>query len=255
MASVFPQQASPMLRTLTERLALVLAAAALVLGSTAATASEETPTYAELSTYKAQYRLSTRGLTLNVTRELKEGADGGFTLSQGGKNLVARIHEMSAFRVDGTRIIPKSFVYQLSAPFVDRRREVHFTPGSDTIRSLYKDKWYDLDYEEGTLDRMSQQEQLRLFLLNDPTPKEDFTVPVADGKRIKTYDFIFIAEETLQTALGPLRTLHFERAHDDPERKSDTWIAPELGYLVVKATHIEDGSPTEMVITKVNVEE
>jgi hypothetical protein len=242
-----------MMRTLTERLAALLAAAALAVAAAGAGAGEA-PGYAELSTYQAQYRLSTRGITLDVTRQLKESGDGSFTLSQGGKNLVASIHEMSAFRVEDTRIVPKSFVYQLRAPFVNRRREVHFTPGSETIRSLYKDKWYDLPYTEGTLDRMSQQEQLRLFLLNDPTPKEDFTVPVADGKRIKNYDFIFVAEETVQTALGELRTLHFRRAHDDPERKSDTWIAPELGYLIVKAMHIEDGSPTELVITSVDVE-
>ena len=253
MASLFPQLAYPTMQRLTDRLAPLLAAIALALVATAAGA-DEGPGYAELSTYQAQYRLSTRGITLEVTRELKESGDGSFTLSQGGKNLVASIHEMSAFRVDETRIVPKSFVYQLRAPFVNRRREVHFTADSDTIRSLYKDKWYDLPYAEGTLDRMSQQEQLRLFLLNDPTPKEDFTVPVADGKRIKNYDFVFVAEETVQTALGQLRTLHFRRAHDDPERKSDTWIAPDLGYLIVKATHIEDGSPTELVITSVDVE-
>lgn len=252
MVNAFQRQVSSTTLKITDPLWQLLAAATLAL--VAATAgAQDPPDHAELSTYKAQYRLSTRGLSLNVTRELKESADGNYTLSQGGKNLVASIHEMSTFRVEDTRIIPRSFVYQMSAPLVKRRREVHFTPGADTIRSLYKDTWYDLPYEPGTLDRMSQQEQLRLFLLNDPTPKEDFTVPVADGKRIKHYEFVFVAEETLETAIGSLRTLHFKRLHDDPERKSDTWIAPELNYLMVKTSHIDDGSPTELVISSAEV--
>ncbi len=254
MKSLFLQRVSSTVRTLTKHCLALVAAITLALTATSATARQDASGETELSTYKAQYRLSRGSLTLNVTRELKESGDGGFTLSQGGKNLVASIHEMSAFRVEGSRIVPKSFIYQLSAPFVKRRREIHFTPGASTIRSLYKDTWYDLPYTEGTLDRMSQQEQLRLFLLNDPTPKEDFTVPVADGKRIKEYEFAFVAEEMLQTALGELRTLHFRRVHDDPDRQSDTWIAPELGYLIVKATHIEDDSPTELLITSASGE-
>ena len=240
-------------QTFTERLAQLLAAA-LMAAMAAVAAAEDTADPAGLSPYKAQYKLSKSGLTLEVTRELKSSADGVFTLSQGGRNMVANIHEMSAFEVEGMRILPKSFVYQLRAPFVNRRREVHFTPGAETIRSLYKDQWYDLPYTPETLDRFSVQEQLRLFLLNDPTPKEDFSVPVADGKRVKTYDFVFVAEETVQTPLGPLRSLHFRRLHDDPERKSDTWISPELNYLIVKATHTEDGSPTELVITSTSMQ-
>ena len=252
MTSLFPKRVSSTVQKLTKRLLQVLAVLALAV-TAGATAEEAASGEAALSTYTAQYKLARAGLTLNVTRELKESGDGGFTLSQGGKNLVANIHEMSAFRVEGTRVVPKSFIYQLSAPFVKRRREIHFTPGSSTIRSLYKETWYDLPYTEGTLDRMSQQEQLRLWLLNDPTPQEDFSVPVADGRRVKEYEFVFVAEETLQTALGELRTLHFRRLHDDPERQSDTWVAPGLGYLIVKAAHTEDGSPTELVITSASV--
>ncbi len=255
MASGFLRRALRITQRFPEWCARSLAVlASLALASSIAAAGEEAGGDTRLNTYKAQYKLSTRGLSLTVTRELKESADGSFTLSQGGRNLVANIHEMSAFRVEGDRIIPKSFVYQLSVPLLKRRREVHFTPGAETIRSLYKDQWYDLPYEAGTLDRMSQQEQLRLFLLNDPTPKEDFTVPVADGKRIKQYDFIFVAEETIDTAMGPMETLHFRRVHDDEERKSDTWLAPELGYLVVKASHTEDDSPTNLVIINAEVE-
>ena len=162
--------------------------------------------------------------------------------------LVAGRHEVSVFRVEENRVVPKSFVYQVTG-LANRRREVHFTPGSDTIRSLYKGQWYNLPYTDSTLDRMSQQEQLRLSLLNDPTPGEDMTIRVADGKRVKDYQLVYRGEETLDTPLGKVDTLHFERVHDDPDRKSDTWVAPAWDYLMVKTVHVEDGKPTELIIT------
>jgi len=186
----------------------------------------------ELTPYTAKYRTTARGMALTLTRKLEQNADGSYTLTNGGKIMVAGFHEMSVFSVDSLSVQPKSYVYQ-GTGLINRRREVHFTPGATTIRSLYKDQWYELPYTEGTLDRFSQQEQLRLLLLNDPTPGEDISIRVADGKRVKTYLLRFVGEEQLDTPLGKLDTLHFERIHDDPERKSDMWIAPELDYLMV----------------------
>jgi hypothetical protein len=187
-------------------------------------------------------------MKLNLNRTLKRGADDTYTLTNGGKLLVVGFHEVSVFRTEGSRVVPKSYVYQ-GTGLINRRREVHFTPGSDTIRSLYKEQWYDLPYTDKTLDRMSQQEQLRLFLLNDNTPREDINIRVADGKRVKDYRLVYVGEELVDTPAGSVNALHFERIHDDPDRKSDTWVAPAWGYLMVKTLHVEDGKPVEVLIT------
>ena len=55
--------------------------------------------------------------------------------------------------------------------------------------------------------------------------------------------------EALDTPLGQIGTLHFERLHDDPERQSHIWIAPGWDYLVVKTVHVENGKPVEMILT------
>jgi hypothetical protein len=206
------------------------------------------PALAILRPYTAQYQTSYRGMRLNLDRELKAEGDNRYTLTNAGKILVAGVQEVSVFAVEGRRVVPKSYIHQ-GTGLNNRRREVHFTPGADTIRSLYKDQWYELPYTENTLDRMSQQEQLRLNLLNDPTPREDISFRVADGKRIKDYQFVYVGEETIDTPLGPVQTLHFERTHEDPDRKSDTWIAPEWDFMMVKTVHVEDGKPVEAVLT------
>ncbi len=201
-----------------------------------------------LRPYVAQYQTTAQGMKLDLTRNLKIGPDDTHTLTNGGRILVVGFHEVSVFRVAGLQVLPKSYVYQ-GTGLINRRREVHFTPGSDTIRSLYKEQWYDLPYTERTLDRMSQQEQLRLLLLNDPNPREDISIRVADGKRVKDYRLVYTGEEPVDTPMGRINTLHFERIHDDPERKSDIWLAPAWDYLMVKTVHIEDDRPVEVLIT------
>lgn len=252
MAHQFPRQVSTIVKTFSKRLVQLLLGTALVAAIPAATAQEDTG-YKTLSPYTAQYKTTARGMSLKLSRQLKSSADGSYTLTNGGKIMVAGFHEVSVFSIAGTAVVPKSYVYQ-GTGLISRRREVHFTPDSDVIRSLYKDQWYELPYTEGTLDRMSQQEQLRLFLLNDPTPAEDIQIRVADAKRIKDYLLRYVAEEVLETPMGSLKTLHFERIHDDADRKSDIWVAPELDYLMVKTVHIEDDKPVEVTLTKATIQ-
>lgn len=244
-----PLRVSTMLKVWFKHLLAVACALSpgLVAG-VASAAGEQT-----LKPYTAQYKTTARGMALTLNRSLKQGADGSYTLTNGGKIMVVGFHEVSVFKVDGEQVLPKSYVYQ-GTGLINRRREVHFTPGSDIIRSLYKDQWYELPFTEGTLDRMSQQEQLRLSLLNDPTPKEDIAVRIADGKRVKDYTLVYRGEEPIETPIGTFQSLHFERVHDDPDRKSDVWVAPELDYLMIKTIHIEDGKPVEVTLTKASIE-
>ena len=212
----------------------------------------ETETAQLLKPYTAQYTTKAKGISITLDRKLTRSANDSYELTNGGSKFVAGFTEISKFRIADTGIIPGSYVYQ-GTGLMNRRREVHFTEGADTIRSLYKDKWYELPYTDNTFDRMSQLEQMRLLLLRDDTPKETFVVTVADGKRVKDYQLDFVAEEVLDTPLGKIKTLHFERLHDDPDRKSDTWLAPAWDYMMVKTLHIEDGSPVEVKLITASI--
>ncbi len=214
---------------------------------------DATTEYHSLTPYEAVYKTSTSGLSIKLRRSLSMDANGDCRLTSEGKLLVAGISEVSVFAVEGEQVQPKSYVYQLSGP-VSRRREVHFDDGSDIIRSLYKKEWYELPKTADTLDRMSQQEQLRLLLLNDPTPREDIRFRVADGRKVKDYRLHYRGEERLETPMGWVDTLHFEREHDDPERQSDVWIAPAWDYLMVRTIHTDDGKTTEANLISASIE-
>lgn len=210
-------------------------------------------THRALSPYDAIYKTSTSGLSIRLHRTLTMDDNGDCRLTSEGKLLVAGISEVSIFAVSGDQVEPKSYVYQLSGP-LNRRREVHFENDAPVIRSLYKKEWYELPKTDDTLDRMSQQEQLRLLLLNASTPREDILFRVADGRKVKDYRLRYAGETRLETPMGWVDALHFEREHDDPERRSSVWIAPDWDYLMVRTVHVEDGKTTEANLISASID-
>ena len=248
MASRYRQPALTIRRRVIDRLLWLPLILLLSPVTTSGAAGAGKPTV-ELRPYVAEYKTKARGFNLNITRQLETSENDSYVLTNRGRILVGGFHEVSVFSVQDRQILPKSYVYR-GTGLVDRRREVHFSQATGAISSLYKDEWYELPYTPQTLDRMSQLEQLRLVLLSEPEPLDRLTLRVADGRRVKDSELVLVAEEVLQTPLGKVDTLHFERLHDDDERKSDIWLAPEWDYLMVKTVHIEDGDPVEMVLTK-----
>lgn len=207
----------------------------------------------QLKPYTAQYITKTRGLSITIDRKLIRKADNSYELTSGGSKIIAGFKESSRFDVQDSNIVPAAYTYQGSG-LMNRRREVKFTIGADTLQSLYKEKWYELPYTSNTYDRMTQQEQMRLRLMRETITPESVVLTVADGKRIKNHQLQLVGKETLETPMGMVDTVHFERLHKKPDRKSDIWLAPKWDYLMVKTVHIEDGSPVEVEITKATIE-
>jgi hypothetical protein len=206
-----------------------------------------------LRPYTAAYRTSARGLSMTLERELRRDASGRFRLTTQGRLLVVGLSEVAVFEVDGTTVRPHSYIYQGSG-LINRRREVHFPKGEGSIRSLYKGEWYEFPQEEGVLDRLSQQEQLRLWLLNDPAPRHAVTLSVADRRGIRRYRFDYAGDQTLDTPLGRVNTLHLVRSDNDAGRRSEWWLAPAWDYLTVRALHEEDGRTVETELISASIE-
>ena len=178
-----------------------------------------------LSLYTAEYKTKVAGLSVTLTRTLTE-KDGRYHLSQGGKKaFMVKLSENSRFSVDGDQIVGEQFVYQMSG-ISNRRREVLFDEEAGTIRSLRKEEWTEHPWSPDVLDRLSQQEQMRLKLLLAETPPARISLSIVDGPRIKLKHFDLIETEVLETPVGAMETVHYRLIHDEPdERSSDTWLA------------------------------
>jgi len=207
----------------------------------------------QIKPYTAQYATTTRGLAITIDRKLIRAANGSYELTSGGSKIIAGFKESSRFTVRDSNIVPETYIYQGSG-LMNRRREVRFTAGANTLQSLYKEKWYDLPYTPNTYDRMTQQEQMRLRLLQHSTAPQAMVLTVADGKRVKNHQLRLVGQERLETPMGEVDTVHYERLHKDPDRTSDIWLAPQWDYLMVRTLHVDDGSPVEANIEKATIE-
>ena len=253
MAKRYLPQGPAILVRITSRLPLLALLLALPNIGTASDGVEASAPGLQLKPYTAQYITKTRGLSITIDRKLIRKADNSYELTSGGSKIIAGFQESSRFSVQDSSIVPMAYTYQGSG-LMNRRREVKFTRGADTLQSLYKEKWYELPYTNNTYDRMTQQEQMRLRLMREITIPESLVLTVADGKRVKNHQLQLVGKEKLETPMGLIDTVHFKRLHKKPDRKSDIWLAPKWDYLMVKTVHVEDGSPVEVEITKATIE-
>ena len=222
--------------------------AGLLLSAPLATVSAD-----ELSLYEAVYTTKVIGLSVTLNRSLTREGD-RFHLSQAGKTFLLSLNEDSHFTLEGEQIIGEEFVYQLGG-VSKRRREVHFDPANNTIRSLKKKEWTEHPWSPDVLDRLSQQEQMRLKLLLAEIPPERISLSIIDGPRVKLKHFDLVETGSLETEVGTLNTVHYRLRHDDPsERSSDAWLATDHDFIMVRTEHVEDGSKTVIRLQSASIE-
>jgi len=64
---------------------------------------------------------------------------------------------------------------------------------------------------------------------------------LVDKTEIKTYQIRNQGEETLETPLGPLRTVRINQYTPGKTRMTTFWVAPERHYLLVRIAQEKDG--------------
>jgi hypothetical protein len=99
---------------------------------------------------------------------------------------------------------------------------------------------WQLKVEANTLDKLVYQ----ISLMRDlQSQQKQFVYLIADVGKLKTYHINILAEETITTPLGKIKTIRLTRERNKPkDRQTTLWCAPELHYLPVKLEHIEDGT-------------
>ncbi len=96
-------------------------------------------------------------------------------------------------------------------------------------------------------DRMQDVLSLFFQLALVAPPDGAMRFPVFNGKKLRTYAYVVRGEETLDTALGPLRTLRIAQA--DGEGRFEAWLAIDRHYLPVRVLKSDsDGREMELAI-------
>lgn len=101
----------------------------------------------------------------------------------------------------------------------------------EVINDINGDPWK-MTLSSGTLDKLSANLALAVHLSSGKT---SVRLSVADGGKLKTYDFNVIAEELIDTPVGMVKTVKVSRnKHGRKDRQAWLWLAPELNHMIMK---------------------
>lgn len=235
----------PILRNLVNALlcsGLILSAP---LFSLAAAADPAAPEVSLPQPFDAVYVAKYSGTTVKATRTLSRREDGTLELRFLAKSWLATIEEVSQFswKADG-QLLPHHYLYQRSGLGHNRTAKLKFDWSNGRVVNDVQDHPWTMTLPEGALDKLSYQLQLSADMLNS---KDRVSYKVADGGRLKTYNFEVQGREVLDTPLGKLNTLRIKRIREDNERVTVLWLATDWNYLLAKIwQQEEDGKHYEI---------
>ncbi len=98
------------------------------------------------------------------------------------------------------------------------------------------------------------QDVLSLFFqlaLTAPPKQADLSYTVFNGKKLRDYRYTVVGEVQMETAVGPLRTLHLVRSADSDGR-FEVWLAIDRYYLPVRIVK-SDEKNNEMELTLLSI--
>ncbi len=240
-------------RTLTRRSLVGLALASGLLAVTAH-AGDQSP----LPPFHAEYSLKRNGITLGMsTRSLAVTKDGTYIYASSthATGIIAwfvkdHIDEHSKWIFHDGRIRPLEYVYDRHGGDKKRNVKLKFDwQHHRVVNTIDGDPWR-MEIPDGAQDKLVYQ----LSIMHDlATDKKRLDYKIADGGKLKDYEFEIEGEETLNTELGKIKTVRIQRIGD--RRDTTVWCAPQFAYLPVRlAQHDTDGSRLTMQITSLQMQ-
>lgn len=108
-----------------------------------------------------------------------------------------------------------------SAQFDWKTMNLTFGTGNDTRR---------VALPPGTQDLLTFAYQLAF----SPPQAGTTELYITNGRKLDQYGYRTLGEESIQTPMGQMNTLHIERLHQPGEENTEIWLATEYHYLPVK---------------------
>lgn len=152
--------------------------------------------------------------------------------------LGAGYEESSRWIAAGDRLMPLSFRREQHVAFSDRSYEAHFDWTANRAWGRARDRdWTMEELPPDTQDRLL----VNLALIRDlRCGLKELSYRVLEKGELETWRFDRKGEGTVETPHGEHRVVKVAKHHDDPERESLSWHAPELGWLAVRIEHQDD---------------
>jgi hypothetical protein len=103
----------------------------------------------------------------------------------------------------------------------------------------------------GTQDQLSIMYQ---FIYLAPDRPQTLQLSRTTGRRLEQHRYTVRTGVEIETALGPMTTVHLVRQHQPEESGVEIWLAPQHRYLPVRMLILDDnGARYEQVMTKLEI--
>ncbi|MBI4005385.1 MAG: DUF3108 domain-containing protein [Gammaproteobacteria bacterium] len=197
--------------------------------------------------FNASYKLYSSGIEIAVSqRTMSNSHDNKYVYrnvshTTGIASLFYKDHivEESQWKFANDQLYPLDYSYVRTRGKKDREVNIHFDWENNLIINRVNDRTRKMQLESGVLDKLLYQYAIMRDLQNGYFPG---SYTIADGGKMKTYNFEQLGEETIYTPLGDLHTIKVLRykPDDSTQNKLIFWCAPGFQYLPVKIEQTEE---------------
>ena len=224
----------PLIRAFTLVSSLLLAPLAV-----AADGLPVTPFQARYEVYASGFSIGEAVITLTTT------APGAYQMSSDVRpnGLVAllasgRIHEQVSGEIHHGTIRPIQYERLLDTGRKSNQMQLRFDWSAAQVQARYNSEQATLPLAPGVVDPLSLQLVVMGDLQRGQVPSQ---YSLVDKTEIKTYQIRNQGEETLDTPLGPLRTVRINQYTPGKTRMTTFWVAPGKQYLLARISQEKDG--------------
>ncbi len=199
-----------------------------------------------LNSYEATYSAEFNGMEIEAKHRLEQLEPGHYRETLKARNILGKIDEQALFSLSDTQqIIPQEYSYQRSLIGIKRNESQIFDWPNNAVEYSKGDNTKSVAIAPGVLDIITHKLQLRRDL---QAGKEILAYPVISRGKLKQYVYNVVANEVLETAIGPLNTVKVQRLRDDNKRQTTIWLATDWDYLAVRLVQKENGDSHQMKI-------
>ena len=159
-----------------------------------------------------------------------------------------QVTETSTGRVQDGRLRPDEYRYVRSGGKKPKAITLSFDWAASQLANQVNGETWKLDLVDQAVDRLVYQ----VLVMSDLASGTDApSYVIADGGKLKPYRFKKAGEERLKLGVGEYATLRLEREHDQDDRSTRIWLAPELNFIPVRVELVDDGNTTQVELNKV----
>ena len=200
-----------------------------------------------MSPFQASYQFSYNGKNLgSATRTLSQNGNNWTYIFAAKAAAIASASETSRFSFSNGQINSSSFSRTSKVLVHNDTMTINFNPNTKTINTKKKDQPRSFAWKAGALDELNAELQVREDLKGSGL-KSSYLI--ADAKGLDSRRFVKQGNETIKTAAGTYNTIKVVLTHDNGEKSSIFWLAPQLDYLPVKMSHVDGKTSYNLSLT------